>query len=165
MTGEPLAVDVMNTVWLQHDGAHDALATVAGLGEWLIERGLSRRIPTERMRVALVETRAVLRDVVEDEPGAEHRLNQVLARGAISRELRDGQVRQIVTVDPAWAVAWEAADDYLRLRESAADGIRCCEQPACVLYFYDPSGRRRWCSMAGCGNRAKAQRHYAKQRA
>jgi predicted RNA-binding Zn ribbon-like protein len=31
-----------------------------------------------------------------------------------------------------------------------------------VLYFFDPTGRRRWCSMAGCGNRAKAKRHYAR---
>ncbi|WP_245997945.1 CGNR zinc finger domain-containing protein [Nocardia pseudobrasiliensis] len=27
-----------------------------------------------------------------------------------------------------------------------------------------PSGRRRWCSMATCGNRAKARRHYDRAR-
>jgi predicted RNA-binding Zn ribbon-like protein len=34
----------------------------------------------------------------------------------------------------------------------------------CILFFYDTlrSGRRQWCSMAGCGNRAKARRHYAR---
>lgn len=37
-------------------------------------------------------------------------------------------------------------------------GIRRCEGAACVLLFRDRSrnGRRRWCSMATCGNRAKA---------
>jgi predicted RNA-binding Zn ribbon-like protein len=31
-----------------------------------------------------------------------------------------------------------------------------------LLHFYDTtkSGTRRWCSMAVCGNRAKAARHY-----
>jgi predicted RNA-binding Zn ribbon-like protein len=31
-----------------------------------------------------------------------------------------------------------------------------------VLWFYDTTrnGTRRWCSMAICGNRAKAHRHY-----
>ncbi len=37
---------------------------------------------------------------------------------------------------------------------------RCA--PACVLWFYDTTrnGTRRWCSMAICGNGAKAHRHY-----
>ena len=45
--------------------------------------------------------------------------------------------------------------------EVIADGpsvpIRQCAHPECVLYFYDDSkaGRRRWCSMAACGNRMK----------
>ncbi|WP_232524336.1 CGNR zinc finger domain-containing protein [Nocardiopsis gilva] len=48
--------------------------------------------------------------------------------------------------------------------ERAADRIRRCEGDHCVLYFFDTSrnGTRRWCSMAVCGNRAKAQRHYRK---
>lgn len=35
--------------------------------------------------------------------------------------------------------------------------VRKCGNPKCVLYFYDDSrtGRRRWCSMALCGNRMK----------
>jgi predicted RNA-binding Zn ribbon-like protein len=35
-----------------------------------------------------------------------------------------------------------------------------------VLHFFDVSknGTRRWCSMSGCGNRAKARRHYARSR-
>jgi predicted RNA-binding Zn ribbon-like protein len=35
-----------------------------------------------------------------------------------------------------------------------------------VLHFYDSSrgGPRQWCSMAGCGNRAKARRHYERAR-
>ncbi|HEX8403835.1 MAG TPA: CGNR zinc finger domain-containing protein, partial [Duganella sp.] len=33
-----------------------------------------------------------------------------------------------------------------------------CEHPECILWFYDrtKSHKRRWCSMALCGNRYKA---------
>jgi predicted RNA-binding Zn ribbon-like protein len=39
--------------------------------------------------------------------------------------------------------------------------IRKCANPRCVLYFRDPSRsrRRRWCSMAVCGNRMKVASH------
>lgn len=36
--------------------------------------------------------------------------------------------------------------------------VRQCEHPDCILWFYDrtKSHKRRWCSMAVCGNRYKA---------
>jgi predicted RNA-binding Zn ribbon-like protein len=39
--------------------------------------------------------------------------------------------------------------------------IRNCANPTCSLMFIDHSrpGRRRWCSMEGCGNRAKTARY------
>jgi predicted RNA-binding Zn ribbon-like protein len=45
--------------------------------------------------------------------------------------------------------------------------IRRCEGHGCTLWFRDVSARqtRRWCSMAGCGNRAKAAAHRARLRA
>ncbi len=35
--------------------------------------------------------------------------------------------------------------------------VRACENPDCTVFFYDrtKNHRRRWCSMAICGNRAK----------
>jgi len=35
--------------------------------------------------------------------------------------------------------------------------VRRCENPVCTLWFYDRTKghRRRWCSQAVCGNRAK----------
>lgn len=43
--------------------------------------------------------------------------------------------------------------------------VRMCEGPICTLYFLDISKAhaRRWCSMAICGNRAKAAAHRARQ--
>ena len=37
-----------------------------------------------------------------------------------------------------------------------------CPGRRCGWLFANPRGRRRWCSMATCGNRAKARRHAAK---
>jgi predicted RNA-binding Zn ribbon-like protein len=44
--------------------------------------------------------------------------------------------------------------------------VRKCEGPGCTLWFLDVSKchARRWCSMAVCGNRAKAAAHRARQR-
>jgi predicted RNA-binding Zn ribbon-like protein len=44
--------------------------------------------------------------------------------------------------------------------ESFVD-IKACEGPACTLLFADHTRarRRRWCSMAVCGNRAKQAAH------
>jgi len=45
--------------------------------------------------------------------------------------------------------------------------LKKCENPTCVLYFYDTTKNhtRRWCSMTTCGNRAKAAAHYRRLRA
>ncbi len=39
--------------------------------------------------------------------------------------------------------------------------VKKCENPSCVLHFLDTTRgrRRRWCSMAVCGNRAKQAAH------
>ncbi len=44
--------------------------------------------------------------------------------------------------------------------------VRKCESPSCTLWFLDLSKAhaRRWCSMAVCGNRAKAAAHRARAR-
>lgn len=42
--------------------------------------------------------------------------------------------------------------------------IRSCADAACGWLFLDPSGRRRWCEMAVCGNRAKARRYAQRHR-
>ena len=44
--------------------------------------------------------------------------------------------------------------------------VRLCEGPTCPLWFHDMTKRhaRRWCSMAVCGNRAKAAAHRARRK-
>jgi predicted RNA-binding Zn ribbon-like protein len=69
---------------------------------------------------------------------------------------------------------WESPDELLHpIAEAAADLIcnadfrliRACEGHVCTLLFLDRTKAhgRRWCSMAVCGNRAKAAAHRARK--
>jgi hypothetical protein len=55
-------------------------------------------------------------------------------------------------ITPVLAVAWSAAE---LLGESRRHQVRACPGEGCGWLFLDPRGRRKWCSMAACGNRAK----------
>jgi predicted RNA-binding Zn ribbon-like protein len=56
-----------------------------------------------------------------------------------------------------WLLAAIARSAAELLVEGPRAPIRRCANPACKLFFYDDSRtrRRRWCSMAVCGNRHK----------
>jgi predicted RNA-binding Zn ribbon-like protein len=55
-----------------------------------------------------------------------------------------------------------AAEDLLT--SSLCAFVAACPGEGCGWLFADRRGKRRWCSMAACGNRAKARR-YAERRA
>lgn len=65
-------------------------------------------------------------------------------------------------------VLWPVVDAAVRLLDSdQRERVgQCADDRGCGFLFYDTSRNRsrRWCSMEGCGNRAKAHRHYARAR-
>ena len=77
------------------------------------------------------------------------------------------------TLDAAGAYAWTldprqpvrlpllaVADSATQLLTDASAGaVHACPGRDCGWLFLDPRGRRKWCSMAVCGNRAKARAH------
>jgi predicted RNA-binding Zn ribbon-like protein len=166
LAGEPLAMDLLNTVWIQQGGPVDAFADLTDVAAWLTLEGIDSPV-TEPVRAALVRARSAVRAHAEAPDSA-------VARAALNEVLRWGFRRPKVTAegveteqsveDPARWAGWLAAANYVDLVAAAPDRIRRCAHDACVLWFYDDSTRgvRRWCSMAGCGNRAKAARHYAR---
>jgi predicted RNA-binding Zn ribbon-like protein len=99
-------------------------------------------------------------------------INRVLGRSAGTRrvELRaDGSyARAFVPVGDAFAGLMipivESAADAMILGELGR--VRRCADSRCPRVFFDrtKNGRRRWCDMATCGNRAKAARHRARQK-
>jgi predicted RNA-binding Zn ribbon-like protein len=131
---------------------------------------------------ALVDARRIrgaLRVLAERGPTSERmrteglaEINRVLGRSAGTRrvELRtDGSfIRTFVPVGDAFAglviPIVESAADALILGELSR--VRRCADARCHRVFFDNTrnGRRRWCDMATCGNRAKAARHREKLR-
>lgn len=77
--------------------------------------------------------------------------------------LKDGVLQREVPApeDPVATAFAVLAVDAVDLATGVED-IRICAADDCGLRFVDTSPRRtrQWCSMARCGNRAKARAHY-----
>jgi predicted RNA-binding Zn ribbon-like protein len=136
------------------DEARAALAHVAE-GERVMARVHALRSAMRRIVEAFVEARSAPdKDVAA--------INAYLRRVAVHEELVaiDGgfaSVRHATTDAPdvlLYFVAEAARELFTRKH---AHAIRRCANEECTHYFYDASknGTRRWCSMAGCGNREK----------
>ncbi len=69
-----------------------------------------------------------------------------------------------VLARPLWALARSAADLLTSPRLSRVR--ECPGEDGCGWLFLDTSknGSRRWCSMQGCGSRAKARRYAGRRR-
>ncbi|MER5882204.1 CGNR zinc finger domain-containing protein [Streptomyces sp. NPDC001941] len=168
LLGEPVSLDLLNTRW-NHEGVReDLLSGTEGLGVWLAANGLDGRFDADAatLRHTLAAREALLAAVRRPgDPITSAALDAVLEHGRIRATLdARGPGERAEFTDPSWGPGWTAARDYLDLLRTAPDRIRACAHEACVLHFFDTSrnGTRRWCSMAACGNRAKASRHYAR---
>jgi predicted RNA-binding Zn ribbon-like protein len=162
LTTEPLSLDLVNTEWIQDGARRDLLAEPGGIGIWLRAAGHAGA-PVDP--TALRAARAAIRAAATD-PADAAELNAVLAHGRLAARLGAAGPERVLEVDEGWRVPWLAAHDLLELLRAGPDRVRRCANPECILHFYDASrgGRRQWCSMAACGNRAKARRHYERAR-
>ncbi|WP_315833851.1 CGNR zinc finger domain-containing protein [Bradyrhizobium prioriisuperbiae] len=165
------ALDLLNTI-AQIDGQpRDALMSDADVGAWLIHgRWWSKQVLDNARTVGLLDAGRSLRETVRDlvarrkngEAIDPSPLNRLMAQAASHPELvvdgagmrlerRRGQDTPAQLLAP---VAEAAAD---LLANGNFDLVRKCEDASCTLWFYDrtKSHRRRWCSMAVCGNRHK----------
>jgi predicted RNA-binding Zn ribbon-like protein len=190
LLGGALCLDFVNTV--EWRGAPDPSERLTGYGELLIWAEAAETIGRkERIRLeAMAEQRPAvaaaaladaigLRETLAEIFGADaprhaqiERLNAWLARAPERRRLAasGGAVAWAAEpggdafLAPLWPVVWSAAD--LLVSGNSAH-VRACADRRCAWLFLDTArGRhRRWCSMEGCGNRAKARRHYRRHRA
>jgi len=191
--GERLWLDFVNTDDLRRGVRFDALREFETFVQWLEaanvvdgERaaGLRRRAHQQPSgaAAALVDARRVrasLGALAERGNSTENaridtlaEINRILGRSAGTRRLEpkgDGTfARSFVPVGDAFAGLMipvvESAADALVIGELAR--IRRCADGRCPRVFYDgtKNGRRRWCDMATCGNRAKAARHRVRLR-
>lgn len=178
---EPVPVRLMNTIWADRLGVHDALTTTGNLRAWLtaiqpnrderdpdlgdLERFRALRDALRRLAALLAgDTRAAAASATTDIDQAVADVNDAAAQAPTWPQLayRDGNFRQVTAghATPARralsSIACQSIDLFTgddRVK------LRACYAPGCVLYFIKDHPRREWCSTA-CGNRARAARHY-----
>ncbi len=185
--GDDLAVDFANTV-PRRPGAPDELGSWRALIDFLELRGGFGRDEAAALRAmaaddargcaaALAQAhalRATARDVLDTlaarrpVPAAlVEQVNEALGWGlGVPRLVRRGSGWGLADMPgvagPLRALAPVARALAPLIAAGRGSGIRQCANPACILYFRDRSRarRRRWCSMAVCGNRMKVAAHH-----
>ncbi|GAA2141978.1 CGNR zinc finger domain-containing protein [Glycomyces algeriensis] len=163
LSGEPLPLDLLDTVWMSNGAPFDMFGVPGALRDWLDGHDLPADAPEAEVREHLTEARESIRAVLQREEGGEARLNAVLAHGTRRLQLFEGRPAAVDEVDdPARLPGWRCAVEFLDLFERKADRIRKCANHECILWYLDTTrnGSRRWHSMETCGNRAKAVRYH-----
>jgi predicted RNA-binding Zn ribbon-like protein len=169
---DQLALDFLNTILLVDGCEQDLLQSDADVRGWLELAGLlapSEPLPhykAQSLCRSARELRELVRTLVERRKAGKRvdpsRLNAYLAAGRQRQELvvDHGELRlepRFEKATPEQLLLPVALSGAELLVSGDFDLVRTCESPGCVLSFYDrtKSHRRRWCSMATCGNRHK----------
>lgn len=182
--GDPeLFIDFINTLELTDGVPEEHLPDAAALRSWLYERNLcGARQPLSTIDASLPafrELRSVLNETTERIAAGKRPTTSQLGR--LNAALRDGlHYHQIRPVDGGTRfTVGQVGDELAQARASIAGSLahylaehdlgrlRVCDNDGCRWRFIDrsPGGRRRWCDMRTCGNRAKVARHRARARA
>jgi len=181
-----LALDFVNTVAFRADPGkrQDHLQSAEDVQRWASQAQLPDRAAINsgplvghaalrRIRGVREQLFAVFHAIASDHPIPA----DTLAR--LGNALHDCCARRYLSIEGTevrWA--WRAGarcTDYLLypvltaatdLLTSVSRGlVRQCEDAGCGWLFLDRSNarKRRWCSMADCGNRNKARKHYRRE--
>jgi predicted RNA-binding Zn ribbon-like protein len=190
LVGGRLCLDLVNTVDPRHKAQRDEyLDSYRALVEWAAYVGALPAPTAERLarigderpaQAERVRTRATtLRDALYDLFAPARRpatiddglavlneeLHRAFAQAVLTRDgdkyalnfVCDDQLDQML-----WPIARSAHDLLL---SPSRHRVKECDGDGCGWLFLDMSkaGRRRWCSMASCGNRTKVQRYRHRQ--
>lgn len=165
-----LALDFINTEYGTGDERHDCFADDLSVLGWLKTAGLMPE-STEAPPGLLAEARR-LRDAARTVVHAAMKsaasdltvVNRILEKGHPETRLQWDEETQRYRIDvrsdahSAASLLWPVADALVKLiTDDKFEYVRQCEAHNCILLFHDlsKSHRRRWCSMATCGNRMK----------
>lgn len=188
--GNLLCIDFVNTSY-NPDDAGGMLQSWDDLVDFLEAAGALNRFEARRLRdiwtknplhcAKTFEHSIVLRDSLRNILAAIEGRNRIRSEWieAINAVLKANEgYEQLSPVDTDWHLVFvprraEPIQALMGIAQSVADlitegkgaPVRKCANPNCILYFYDVSRtrRRRWCSMAVCGNRMKVAA-YARRR-
>ncbi|NVZ50767.1 ABATE domain-containing protein [Pseudomonas sp. B6002] len=165
-------LDMLNTLANIDGVPWDFWQTDADVERWLVrlqwvEEGSVPEFEAGTLLNAARQLREVIRELVklrkDDQPGNPAALNSFLRKAVSHPQLvwpasgapQLERQRKQQTAEQFLSPIAEAAANLLVAGDFTL--IRRCEHPECILWFYDrtKAHKRRWCSMALCGNRHK----------
>lgn len=181
LLADHVALDLLNTEAGAGESSHDYWSSGDAVLAWLARCGIDAGTVT-----GPAAKQALLRDAVALRAAARVLIDARKRAGRADPAVLNGflAARQATPVlewhddaprlarrGPAPSAAQALGEVAEAVGALLADGqfelVRQCEHPDCVLWFYDrtKSHRRRWCSMALCGNRHKAAEFRKRTRA
>ncbi len=160
-----------NTVELP-DGP-DQLDSVERAANWCLSHGLPP--PVDQAHLELLRAfRNALRDLLfanngeGDSHSAWEALSPFLARARLGLSIDPDRGLELrpVSHEAEGPIASLLATVYESLLKGTWSRLRACRKSTCRFAYYDhtKNASRAWCSMATCGNQAKAQRRRQRER-
>ncbi|MGW3444704.1 CGNR zinc finger domain-containing protein [Streptomyces sp. NPDC001076] len=159
---EALLLELLNSTPVVNGVAQDLLADPEAARSWQRAHGGSGTVAELR---GLVAARDALQEVVRGSLPATSLaplLEDVTSRPRLSADGVEWQLDAPVER----RMAAEAVMAWSAVQQTLPGRLRPCANPECRLFLIDRSrtNKARWCSMAVCGNRMKARRHYQRTR-
>jgi predicted RNA-binding Zn ribbon-like protein len=190
LQGNHLALDFINTVdWRLAPQRHELVPDIVTLVHW--GRRLALISDTELSAtladLSATQRRALLERVLD----VRELLYEIFAATASGDSLPSDQVRKLtglyseavahaslVSEGIGYTLSWAGSDPVERIRWAVCAAamellisddlvrVKQCRHEGCGWVFLDKSknSSRRWCSMQGCGARAKMRRRYRRQK-
>jgi predicted RNA-binding Zn ribbon-like protein len=172
-----LCLDFMATVGDREHMTFDRWRVAQDLGRWCVEAGLIRAAGVVReeqmanareLREALFRLFTAALTGAAPSPADLGLINAAARKPALVPQLKTfGQPHEWMTDSPYEAVLANVARDAIDLLSGPAlERVRKCADAHCSILFLDTSrpGKRRWCSMNGCGNKVKKAAYRKRRR-
>ncbi|MCI2416422.1 CGNR zinc finger domain-containing protein [Saccharopolyspora sp. K220] len=160
---EELVVSLLNTAPRIDGQVVDALAVPESAREWSADWG---GVGTAEEAKVLRATRDRIRNATDTDAGPAE-FWELLRTARLRPAIDAGHLSWELEAPPTQRLAIRAVLAWIEVRQRYPGRLRPCANPDCTRYLLDRSraNSARWCSMATCGNRLKARRHYARARA
>ncbi|MFE7211171.1 CGNR zinc finger domain-containing protein [Streptomyces sp. NPDC001698] len=155
-------LELLNSTPVVNGVVQDRLADPEAAGSWQQAHGGSG---TEDELRSLVEARDALQEVVRGTRPATS-LAPLLKDVTSRPHMSPAGVSWELDTPPERRMAVEAVLAWSAIQRTIPGRLRPCANPECRRFLIDRSktDKARWCSMAVCGNRMKARRHYQRTR-
>jgi hypothetical protein len=161
-TDEALLLDLLNTTPVIDGVRHDELADSEAGQRWLATHG---QADSAEEWHAIVAARSALQSVIGG-TSAPASLARWIDGVHCDAALAGDGLAWTLDLPAGRSAAARAVLTWDSLRVTSPGRLRPCANPECRLFLIDHSkaNSARWCSMALCGNRMKARRHYQRAR-